>query len=139
MKYIELEYSVNGLQESDKKAIQEFLQPYEEKYFGNFIKTFPQYEIPKIHLHISDDIWVSINEFYSDHDISYDKSRPKGLEHLIKVASTKEKTKYFWASNYFGELAVPIAFQVIIENLIGKQLRFIALTSTFLKTRKSIS
>lgn len=122
MKYIELEYSVNGLQESDKKAIQEFLQPYEEKYFGNFIKTFPQYEIPKIHLHISDDIWVSINEFYSDHDISYDKSRPKGLEHLIKVASTKEKTKYFWASNYFGELAVPIAFQVIIENLIGKQL-----------------
>lgn len=122
MKYIDLEFSVDGLQESDKKAIEEFLQPYEEKYFTYFSESFPQYTIPTIHLHLSDDIWKSISEFYSNHNIRYDKSRPKGLEHLIKVASSEDKTKYFWASNYFGEMAVPIVFQVIIENLIGNQL-----------------
>lgn len=122
MKYFNLEYSVNGLQEGDKKAVEEYLQPYEEKYFGSFIELYPQYKIPTINLHLSDDIWKSIHEFYLEHGIDYEKSRPKGLDHIVKVASTTNKTKFFWASNYFGERAVPHVFQVIIENLVGNQL-----------------
>lgn len=123
MRYIELEYSINGLQDSDKKAVEELLIPFEQEYFDKFKKSFPQYSIPKINLHIADDIWKSIEEFYSNHGIKYDKSRPKGLDHLIKIASHGKETKYFWSSRYLGDTAIPIVFQVVIENLIGTHLK----------------
>lgn len=123
MKYLEIEYKINGLQEGDVKAIEDFLLPFEKEYFDRFKKIFPKFQIPKIQLLISDDIWKDIEEFYSNHGTIYKKIRPKGLDHLIKIASYNEDIKYFWPSQYLGDKAVPLVFQVIIENLIGTHLK----------------
>lgn len=122
MKHIHLELTIGGFNEQNVLMIQEFLEPYEEAYFEKFIQKYPESELQKIHLHLCDDIWTCIDEFYSAHGFVNDKSRPKGLDHLVKAVTLNGETKFFWNAKYLSKPAVPLVFRVVFEHLIGIQM-----------------
>lgn len=122
MKYLKIEYRVEGLKPEAIQKYEELLQPFEKKYFSRFESNFPNIDTSNIDIVLTDDIWREINKFYEDHGQSQHRLRPKGLEHVVKFASVGVTKKLFWDSRFTGEPGIQILFSVLIEDLIGTYL-----------------
>jgi hypothetical protein len=122
MQYLNLEYKIPHLEDKDIPKIEEYLLPFESEYFNTFKQLFPDINLEKYNIVLSDNIWRDIDFFYKENGFSYNKLRPKGLEHLGNIVSLNGITKYFWSSQYFNDAAIKMFFTLLIENIISNEL-----------------
>lgn len=123
MKYLSIEYKIDNIQEKHIKEIEIIISKYEEEYFNTLLKKFPDFPITKYYVVMSDDIWRDIHEFHFENDQTYERLRPKGIEHIVKIFTINNQTKYFWNVNYFNEDIIKLYFNLLIEDLLSNQLQ----------------
>lgn len=110
MKYLSIEYKIDNIQETTKEQLDVIFTDCENKYFANFKEHYPDYEFPQIKVIIAYDIWEEIRSFYYENDKPAEKYRPKGLDHLMKIETINEVSKYFFKANYLSETGIKLFF-----------------------------
>jgi hypothetical protein len=122
MQYLSIKYNISGLQTQDIKKIEAILSPFEKEYFNKYKLLFPNYTIPNLDVVLSENIWSDVEQFYLENERKLDELRPKGLEHLVKIVTLDDRTKYFWNSRYFDNTSIKNFFNVLIGDLISTHL-----------------
>lgn len=119
MKYINITYSVNGLEKQNQEEIDKELSIHEEKYFNHLTQFFPNYTLPEISAVLTEDILYDIQKFYESEKSENVKLDSKGINFTVKIIVINQKTRIFWNYNVYSEYGIKAYFAVLLEHLIG--------------------